>query len=64
MHVGHDGSMVRLAAGLGLGRANGLRWPAMSSEIVMEVNSVFPILTSCIHPGLTGGGYKVTVGCD
>ncbi|KAI6142937.1 hypothetical protein BKA82DRAFT_4186576 [Pisolithus tinctorius] len=29
--------MVRLAAGLGLGRANGLRWPVMSSEIVMEV---------------------------
>ncbi|KIN93474.1 hypothetical protein M404DRAFT_171145 [Pisolithus tinctorius Marx 270] len=37
MYVGHDGSMVRLAAGLGLGRANGLRWPAMGSEIVMEV---------------------------
>ncbi|KAI5999955.1 phosphoglycerate mutase-like protein [Pisolithus albus] len=37
MYVGHDGSMVRLAAGLGLGSANRLRWPAMGSEIVMEV---------------------------
>lgn len=37
MYIGHDGSMVRLAAGLGLGSANGLRWPAMGSEIVMEV---------------------------
>ncbi|KAN0078177.1 Histidine phosphatase superfamily [Tylopilus felleus] len=39
-YVGHDGSMIRLAAGLGLGDAlNGgtLRWPAMGSEIVMEV---------------------------
>ncbi|KAH0835629.1 phosphoglycerate mutase-like protein [Lanmaoa asiatica] len=39
-YVGHDGSMIRLAAGLGLGNAqNGgaLRWPAMGSEIVMEV---------------------------
>ncbi|KAF8552843.1 phosphoglycerate mutase-like protein [Imleria badia] len=39
-YVGHDGSMIRLAAGLGLGRAsNGgtLRWPAMGSEIIMEV---------------------------
>ncbi|KAG6330872.1 hypothetical protein ID866_8217 [Astraeus odoratus] len=38
MYVGHDGSMVRLAAGLGLGRTTGsLRWPAMGSEIIMEV---------------------------
>ena len=39
--MGHDGSMIRLAAGLGLGHAsNGgtLRWPAMGSEIVMEVS--------------------------
>lgn len=38
--MGHDGSMIRLAAGLGLGKAsNGgaLRWPAMGSEIIMEV---------------------------
>ncbi|KAL4071479.1 histidine phosphatase superfamily [Scleroderma yunnanense] len=37
MYVGHDGSMVRLASGLGLGGVNGLRWPAMGSEIVIEV---------------------------
>ncbi|KAI6025497.1 hypothetical protein EDC04DRAFT_2659436, partial [Pisolithus marmoratus] len=37
MYVGHDGSMVRLAAGLGLGHANDLWWPAMGSEIVIEV---------------------------
>ncbi|KAI6019064.1 hypothetical protein EDC04DRAFT_2740171 [Pisolithus marmoratus] len=37
MYVGHDGSMVRLAAGLGIGHANGLRWPAMDSEVVIEV---------------------------
>ncbi|KII94408.1 hypothetical protein PLICRDRAFT_101602 [Plicaturopsis crispa FD-325 SS-3] len=33
-YVGHDGSLVRLAAGL---KATPLRWPAMGSEIVMEV---------------------------
>lgn len=41
IYVGHDGTMVRLAAGLGLGHAsNGgtLRWPAMGSEIIMEVS--------------------------
>ncbi|KIM51609.1 hypothetical protein SCLCIDRAFT_142949 [Scleroderma citrinum Foug A] len=37
MYIGHDGSMVRLASGLGLGEVHGLRWPAMGSEIVMEV---------------------------
>jgi hypothetical protein len=40
-YVGHDGTMIRLAAGLGLGHAsNGgaLRWPAMGSEIIMEVS--------------------------
>jgi hypothetical protein len=36
--VGHDGSMIRLASGLGLGaQAPGLRWPGMGSEIVFEV---------------------------
>lgn len=41
IYVGHDGSMIRLAAGLGLGHvSNGgtLRWPAMGSEIIMEVS--------------------------
>jgi len=40
-YVGHDGSMIRLAAGLGLGRtglgSGRLRWPALGSEIVLEV---------------------------
>ena len=37
-YVGHDGSMIRLAAGLGLGKNSPLRWPAMGSEIVLEVS--------------------------
>ena len=36
-YVGHDGSMVRLAALLGFGKNGPLRWPALGSEIVMEV---------------------------
>ena len=36
-YVGHDGSMVRLASGLGFGKIAPLRWPALGSEIVMEV---------------------------
>ncbi|KAF7424379.1 hypothetical protein PC9H_009686 [Pleurotus ostreatus] len=35
--VGHDGSMIRLASGLGFGKIKPLRWPALGSEIVMEV---------------------------
>ena len=34
LHVGHDGSMVRLLAGLG---AFPLRWPAFGAEVVFEV---------------------------
>jgi 2-phosphoxylose phosphatase len=37
LYVGHDGGMIRLAAGLGLGRTSPLRWPALGSEIVLEV---------------------------
>ncbi|EIN05099.1 phosphoglycerate mutase-like protein [Punctularia strigosozonata HHB-11173 SS5] len=37
LYVGHDGSMIRLASGLGLGKLAPLRWPALGSEIVMEV---------------------------
>ena len=40
-YVGHDGSMIRLAALLGLGRAAPLRWPALCSEIVMEVRTTW-----------------------
>ncbi|KAI0369550.1 phosphoglycerate mutase-like protein [Pilatotrama ljubarskyi] len=36
-YVGHDGTMIRLAALLGLGKIAPLRWPALGSEIVMEV---------------------------
>jgi len=37
LYVGHDGSMIRLAAGLGLGKTGSLRWPALGSEFVLEV---------------------------
>jgi hypothetical protein len=43
LHVGHDGTMIRLAAGLGLGERQSLRWPAMGSEIIMEVYRLTPI---------------------
>ncbi|KZT19843.1 phosphoglycerate mutase-like protein [Neolentinus lepideus HHB14362 ss-1] len=37
LYVGHDGSMIRLASGLGLGKIATLRWPALGSEMAMEV---------------------------
>jgi 2-phosphoxylose phosphatase len=40
LYVGHDGSMIRLASGLGIGKPGSdgtLRWPALGSEIVFEV---------------------------
>ena len=37
LYVAHDGSMIRLAAGLGFGKNGPLRWPAMGSEIALEV---------------------------
>ncbi|KDQ07331.1 hypothetical protein BOTBODRAFT_167077 [Botryobasidium botryosum FD-172 SS1] len=37
LYVGHDGSMIRLASGLGIGAQTPLRWPALGSEIAMEV---------------------------
>lgn len=40
LFVAHDGSMIRLAALLGLGQVSSLRWPALGSEIVMEVHSL------------------------
>lgn len=36
-YVGHDGSMIRLISALGLGETAPLRWPALGSELVMEV---------------------------
>ena len=46
-YVGHDGSMIRLASGLGFGKVAPLRWPALGSEIVMEVRlfSIFAVLS-------------------
>ncbi|KAF7800185.1 hypothetical protein EIP86_011432 [Pleurotus ostreatoroseus] len=35
--VGHDGTMIRVASALGFGKLAPLRWPALGSEIVMEV---------------------------
>ena len=35
IYVGHDGSMIRLASGLGI--KGPLKWPALGSEISMEV---------------------------
>lgn len=35
IYVGHDGSMIRLASGLGI--KGPLKWPSMGSEISMEV---------------------------
>lgn len=38
-YIGHDGSIIRLASGLGLGSRTPLQWPALGSEIIMEVSS-------------------------
>ena len=48
LFVAHDGSMIRLAALLGLGQVSSLRWPALGSEIVMEVRK----LKNCISQGM------------
>ena len=37
-YVGHDGTMIRLASALGFGKIAPLRWPALGSEIIMEVS--------------------------
>ena len=47
LYIGHDGTMIRLAAGLGLGKTNPLRWPALGSEIAIEVHMSCAML-SCI----------------
>ncbi|EJF61411.1 phosphoglycerate mutase-like protein [Dichomitus squalens LYAD-421 SS1] len=36
-YVGHDGTMIRLASALGFGKVAPLRWPALGSEVIMEV---------------------------
>jgi len=37
LYVGHDGTLVRLLAGLG---AVPLRWPSFGSEVVLEVRTL------------------------
>ena len=41
LYVGHDGSMIRLASGLGI--QGPLRWPALGSEFVFEVRGLFAL---------------------
>ena len=38
--VGHDGTMIRVASAFGFGKVAPLRWPALGSEIVMEVGHI------------------------
>ncbi|KAF8320479.1 phosphoglycerate mutase-like protein [Clavulina sp. PMI_390] len=45
LYVGHDGSMIRLASGLGIGGQKPLRWPALGSEIIMEVWEIIGSIT-------------------
>lgn len=37
-HSGHDGTMIRLQSALGFSNIASLRWPALGSEINMEVS--------------------------
>jgi 2-phosphoxylose phosphatase len=36
LYIGHDGTLVRLLAGLGV---SPLRWPSLGSEVVLEVRT-------------------------
>jgi 2-phosphoxylose phosphatase len=40
LYIGHDGSMIRLASGLGI--QGPLRWPALGSEFVFETHDFPP----------------------
>ncbi|TFK81329.1 phosphoglycerate mutase-like protein [Polyporus arcularius HHB13444] len=58
-YVGHDGSMIRLASLLGLGKVAPLRWPALGSEIVMEVwQSKKEKFVRVIHEGTPVVGFE------
>lgn len=46
-YAGHDGTMVRLASALGFGNIQPLRWPALGSEINMEVCVSIPTPSRC-----------------
>ena len=56
--VGHDGTMVRVASALGFGKLAPLRWPALGSEIVMEVGwfslSLYDFLGTLMAGIMTG----------
>lgn len=52
LYVGHDGSLIRLASGLGFGKTAPLRWPAMGSEVVIEVSSPPSSITQVADEGL------------
>jgi hypothetical protein len=59
LYVGHDGSMIRLAAGLGIGKNERLRWPALGSEIIIEVRFFilnFFVVSQDAAPGLENNG--------
>lgn len=45
--VGHDGTMIRVASAFGLGKLSPLRWPALGSEIVMEVRYLYAATSNC-----------------
>jgi hypothetical protein len=44
LYIEHDGSMIRLAAGLSLGKTSSLRWPTFGSEFVLGVAIVTPLM--------------------
>jgi hypothetical protein len=61
LYVGHDGTMIRLASLLGFGKVAPLRWPALGSEIVLEVRAqqcyfVYLVLSIAIGLGDTETG--------
>ncbi|EMD35002.1 hypothetical protein CERSUDRAFT_157771 [Gelatoporia subvermispora B] len=61
LYVAHDGSMIRLASGLGLGKVAPLRWPALGSEISMEVGQYAPDnshFVRVIHEGTPVPGFE------
>jgi hypothetical protein len=59
LYIGHDGTMIRLASLLGFGREQALRWPALGSEVVIEVIPPHsPLMTALDKPnsGLGNSG--------
>ncbi|KAI0743062.1 phosphoglycerate mutase-like protein [Daedaleopsis nitida] len=57
--VGHDGTMIRLASLLGFGKNASLRWPALGSEIIMEVwQSADEHFVRIVHEGTPVHGFE------